>query len=280
MLCDCIETGLGLKHTALLINKELNKDGLAEIGVSCLRESYLRLNPVTIKIRKVHMGTNDAHSPWAKASFNIYKQLAIAFDQLDPRVTVDPPMPPPLAPIAVAAPTLPPAATELEDANGNQEDTTHPLRDVRANPDRPAHETVGEYILLLTNETTELEDMFDPEKLRHYHVDQVAWWDESHRKCCLKTIQGANGCEYITRVRRDKNGNPTLEGEESSDSPVNVNVNVKYEKEARFAFGVALVMGNDGVEVGKRIPLFEYTERTILSRVDWKRKIREEIYSV
>ena len=27
MLCDCIETGLGLKHTALLINKELNKDG-------------------------------------------------------------------------------------------------------------------------------------------------------------------------------------------------------------------------------------------------------------
>ena len=59
-----------------------------------------------------------------------------------------------------------------------------------------------------------------------------------------------------------------------------MNVNVKYEKEARFAFGVALVMGNDGVEVGKRIPLFEYTERTILSRVDWKRKIREEIYRV
>ena len=59
-----------------------------------------------------------------------------------------------------------------------------------------------------------------------------------------------------------------------------MNVNVKYKKEARFAFGVALVMGNDGVKVGKRIPLFEYTERTILSRVDWKRKIREEIYRV
>ena len=59
-----------------------------------------------------------------------------------------------------------------------------------------------------------------------------------------------------------------------------MNVNVKYEKEAEFAFGVALVMGNDGVKVGKLIPLFEYTERTILSRVDWKRKIREEIYRV
>ena len=59
-----------------------------------------------------------------------------------------------------------------------------------------------------------------------------------------------------------------------------MNVNVKYEKEARFAFRVALVMGNDGVEVGKCIPLFEYTKRTILSRVDWKRKTREEINRV
>ena len=140
MLCDCIETGLGLNHTALLLNKELKKDGLTEIGVSCLRDSYLRLNPVVIEIRKVPMGTNDAHSPWAKASFNMYKQLAICFDQLDPSITCDPPMPPPLVSIAttnatnvtldtlavadidtlaVAAPTLPPATTALDDARGN-----------------------------------------------------------------------------------------------------------------------------------------------------------------
>ena len=30
MLCDCIETGLALNHTALLLNKELKKDGLTE----------------------------------------------------------------------------------------------------------------------------------------------------------------------------------------------------------------------------------------------------------
>ena len=57
-------------------------------------------------------------------------------------------------------------------------------------------------------------------------------------------------------------------------------MNVKYEKEARFAFGVALVMGNDGFEVEKRIPLFKYTKRTILSRFDWARKIMEETYRV
>ena len=73
MLCDCIETGLGLNHTALLLNNELRKENQTEVGVSCLRDSYLRLQPVTIEIRKVHMGTNDAHSPWVKASFNMYE---------------------------------------------------------------------------------------------------------------------------------------------------------------------------------------------------------------
>ena len=42
------------------------------------------------------MGTNDAHSAWAKTPFNIFKQLAICFGVLDPRITPDPQMPPPL----------------------------------------------------------------------------------------------------------------------------------------------------------------------------------------
>ena len=82
-------------------------------------------------------------------------------------------------------------------------------------------------------------DMFNPEKLTTYDEHQVAWWDESHRKCSLFTISGANGCEYITRVCRNHLNNPTLDGQQSQDAPVNVNV--KYEKEVRFALGVALV---------------------------------------
>ena len=74
-------------------------------------------------------------------------------------------------------------------------------------------------------------DMFNPEKLTTYDEHQVAWWDESHRKCSLVTISGANGCEYITRVCRDHHNNPTLDVQQSQDAPVNVNV--KYEKEAR-----------------------------------------------
>ena len=93
MICDMLETGLGLNHTTLLVNRELVKDGKGEVGVSCVRDSYLRLCPAVIPIRKVAMGTNDAHSAWAVASFNIFKQLAICFGKLDPNTTPDPPMP-------------------------------------------------------------------------------------------------------------------------------------------------------------------------------------------
>ena len=79
MVCDLIETGLGLAHTTLLLNEELRRDHKEEVGISCVREAYLRLEPEVILIRKVAMGTNDAHSPWALASFNLFKQLAISF---------------------------------------------------------------------------------------------------------------------------------------------------------------------------------------------------------
>lgn len=131
-----------------------------------------------------------------------------------------------------------------------------PLQEPRDNPHRPTHETTGS---ILSPAATENEHIFNPDKLRHYHVNQVSWWDESHQKCCLKTIQGDNGYDYITTVRRDENDNPTLEGEESKASPVNVNL--KYKKGTRFAFGIALVMRNDRVGVGKRMPLFEYTKK-------------------
>ena len=108
-----------------------------------------------------------------------------------------------------------------------------------------------------------LDNMFMPERLTRYDRYQVAWWDESHRKCSLVTISGANGCEYITRVCRDRHNNPCLHGTQSEDAPVNVNV--KYEKEARFALGVALVRTNEGRTEGRRIPLFDYTEKPLFA---------------
>lgn len=121
---------------------------------------------------------------------------------------------------------------------------------------------------------------FDPDCLEHLSVYQIGWLDELHRKCCLKMIQGANGCAYITRVKRDEFGNPLLDGEVSNNS--HVNVNIKYEKEVKFSLGVALVQKDaiDGIctkIVGIRIPLFEYTEQTIITDRDYRDKMDEAV---
>ena len=54
-----------------------------------------------------------------------------------------------------------------------------------------------------------------------------------------------------------------MDGEASTNNPVNVNV--KYKKEVRFALGVAKVTKLDGSVLGLRIPAFEYTEQIIIA---------------
>ena len=72
----------------------MKKEGKEIVGMSAVRESYLRLAPVKITVKKRPQGTNDPHTAWAKASFNFAKQMAIRYGKLDPRTTPDPPMPP------------------------------------------------------------------------------------------------------------------------------------------------------------------------------------------
>ena len=83
--------------------------------------------------------------------------------------------------------------------------------------------------------------------------------DETHQKCSLKSINGTNGLEYITRVKRDSNGNHCINITAPDDNPADVDV--KYEKELRYALGVAMIQKMNGSVVGVRIPEFEYTEK-------------------
>ena len=71
MICDMLEKDLDLNHTTLLINKELVKDRKKEFGVSYVLDTYACLCPVIIPIRKVVLGTNNAHSTWTIVVFNI-----------------------------------------------------------------------------------------------------------------------------------------------------------------------------------------------------------------
>ena len=46
----------------------------------------------------------------------------------------------------------------------------------------------------------------------------------------------------------------------------------KYEQEGRFCLGVAKVEGQDGTIIGKRCPVFDYTEKKIVTIDAYKKK--------
>lgn len=83
-------------------------------------------------------------------------------------------------------------------------------------------------------------------------------------KCSSKTIQRANGCEYITRVKHDKHGNPSLTGDGYTDSPANANT--KYEKEVRFALRIGFIKHIDRNVAGKPIKECNHIYQTILAQ--------------
>ena len=179
------------------------------------------------------MGTKDATSAWARASFNLFKQLAICFGKLDSHKTPDPPMPTlPEPMLVVAAPTAAPTNGEVTHpvttvvfndgmasvaacstaTNGEVVNpTTAPCGEVPtpANYIRSTAACVGiapPHTPTATATVFGPEDLpkyFDPRHLEKYNVKQVAWWDESRHKCCLKSIQGANGYNFITRIKRE-----------------------------------------------------------------------------
>ena len=46
----------------------------------------------------------------------------------------------------------------------------------------------------------------------------------------------------------------------------------KYEQEGRFCLGVAKVEGQDGKIIGKRCPVFDYTEKKIVTIYGYEKK--------
>ena len=51
----------------------------------------------------------------------------------------------------------------------------------------------------------------------------------------------------------------------------------KYEQEGRFCLGVAKVEGQDGTIIGKRCPVFDYTEKKIIMINAYKKEIRNKL---
>lgn len=179
------------------------------------------------------MGTNAAHSPWENALLNAQKYLTICFDQLDSNLALDPMIPPHNVSVVTTYATnitfdtfcsITHHPTRQYITSGHQKKLRifgTPYTGQQASPNIPTYETT---VSILSPAAIELEDIFDPDKIRHYHVNKFAWRDEFHQKCYLKTIMGANVCGYTNIIRRDVNNNPIQEGQKNNDSLVNVNI--------------------------------------------------------
>jgi hypothetical protein len=94
----------------------------------------------------------------------------------------------------------------------------------------------------------------DPDKMKPLKPQQVAWWDETHRKCIVIGGQRAAGATHCVRFPRTPEGKLDLEAGKDNDSKL-AWVNVKYEKWVRLCLGCGIYEEADGTTVGVGLSL-------------------------
>jgi hypothetical protein len=106
---------------------------------------------------------------------------------------------------------------------------------------------------------------------------QVAWWDETHRKCIIGGQQA--GATHYVSFSRTPEGKLDLEAGEYDDSEV-AWVNVKYEKDFQLCLGCGIYEEADGTTVGVRAKPFCYSGKLLVSLKDELRNVAVEIARV
>jgi hypothetical protein len=122
-----------------------------------------------------------------------------------------------------------------------------------------------------------LQAWFDPDKMRPLKPQQVAWWDETHRKCIIGGQRA--GVTHYVRFPRTPEGKLDLEGGKCDESEV-AWVNVKYEKEVRLCLGCGIYEKEDGTTVGVCAKPFCYSGKLLVSLKDDRRNVVVEIARV
>ena len=121
-------------------------------------------------------------------------------------------------------------------------------------------------------------DKFKIDKLSKVSLHQIAFWDKMHKKV-RKGQVAANGTNYQVRFKRDETGKVNATGGEYIANK-GTQLNMKYAEEVRLCLGVAKCKLEDGTVVGKRLPLFDYSGKVILTIKDYNKKVMEELARV
>ena len=127
-----------------------------------------------------------------------------------------------------------------------------------------------------------IERRFDQNIVGKLELNQIIWWDETHRKCLIGGQ--SNTREFQLQFPRNKSGKfDAIHGEYSKEE-LSV-LNVKYEKECRVGLGVAMVtpLTQDSTTLpneGRRCHPFNYTSKVLISIDDYKKLKKVEFNRV
>ena len=109
---------------------------------------------------------------------------------------------------------------------------------------------------------------------------QLIFFDEVHVKqvCGPTSTSRVNECNVL--FPRNKEGEVDVKrgAYETNNQPKKATF--KYEQEGRFCLGVVKVEGQDGKIIGKRCPVFDYTEKKIVTISAYKKEMRNGLERV
>lgn len=116
------------------------------------------------------------------------------------------------------------------------------------------------------------------------HLDQVVWWDETHRKCLIGGL--TTNRHFTMKFKRNEDGKLDATNGKYDEKRIQI-LNCKYEKECRLGLGCAMVSPKDPNNseqylpvTGKRCPPFDYSEKVLLSVADYEKKMAAEFRRV
>jgi len=128
-----------------------------------------------------------------------------------------------------------------------------------------------------------VEAKFDQHIQGKLDLNQIVWWDETHRKCLIGSIQNPTKTYDILFPRNLEGKFDQKTGQYSKERKTKLNV--KYEKECRLGLGVAMVqpLSQDGVpmpSIGRRCQPFDYTSKVMIGIPDYNRLMKVEFQRI
>ena len=129
-------------------------------------------------------------------------------------------------------------------------------------------------------EISHVPSCYDKYQIPSLTSTQLVFFDKVHAKqvCGPPSTSPSNECNIL--FPRNVEGKVDVErGVYDTKNQPN-RANFKYEQEGRFCIGVAKVESQDGTIIGKRCPVFDYTEKKMFTTDAYKKEILNEFARV